>query len=265
MSSNYLPEVATAKEAAENSELLLRDAEERLKATAAELEAQAAEELEAKESDGKSKVDPTLNIRMRTLSTLSRLAVRAAEHVEKARRAAETLKRAAADSADPSEQKKLAEAAEKAAGHRDTAELCKNEIKRLAENAHKEADAATAAEKLLNLEEYFSRQNRMVYQTLEHYDKIATEAGANSDMVFFAEGLPFINGIINIGSTHPDYEDAVGWVKKVWGHMADPLLVLSALVFIYVVNRGAMDPMNKEDIATQATWERIRDRVRRLL
>lgn len=268
MSSNYPPQVAssldTAKEAAEKSELLFRNAEERLKAAGAELEAQAAAELEAQEGDGKSKIDPTFNIRMRTFRALSRLAEKAAEHVEKARRAVETLKRAA-DSADPSEQKNIAEAAEKAAGHRNTAALWKSEIKKLAEAARKEVNAATAAEKLLNLEEFFSRQKELVYERLEHYDKIATEAGANSDMVFIAEGLPIINGIINVGSTQHDYNEAITWVKKEWGHMADPLLVLSALVFIYVVDRGAIDHMAEEDIAKQATWEHIRERVRRLL
>jgi hypothetical protein len=270
MSSNYPPQVAAyvdaAREAAENAQAIFVRAEERVKEAASELEEDLRKVSESPE--GESRKDPTLDIKMRTSGSLSLLAEKAAEHAAKARRAAESARKiaeSAKNSSDSPGFTALAEATDKAAAHRDTAELWRKEVNTLAENARKEADAANAAEYYLNLEDFFTRQKPLIYERLEHYDRIATDAGANSDMVFIAEGLPIINGIINVGSTQDALNEAIKWVKSKWGDMADPLLVLSALVFIYVVDRGALDHIHDEEVAKHAAWERIRERVRRLL
>ena len=267
MANDHLAQVTshvnTAREAA-------AEAEAALDAAQAEKEKAAAKVEEATKSadDAETKEDPTLNIKWEAASILSGLAKRAISEAAKAAKAtaaANDIVKLAKGFISPSEYEKLEKLLQDARAHKILADENSKKVKEIAEAASKEAQAALIAEKYLNLEKFFNDQRSLIYERLESFHEIAERAGVNSDIVFIAEGLPIINGIINVGSKPSNYQEAVRWVRSrpTWGEEADPLLVLSALVFIYVVDRGYAEHMH--DAQKMATWERIHDRVGRLL
>lgn len=128
-----------------------------------------------------------------------------------------------------------------------------------AENARKEAISIYAVEEELKVKKFFEVHREAIYKKLEECDEIAAHAPTNTDMIFIAESLPIINSIIHVGSDRKTLGEASSWVRDTWGDEADPLIVLSALLFIYVANKGAEE--NLED----PVWRRIHRRVQKLL
>jgi len=139
-----------------------------------------------------------------------------------------------------------------------------------ADEARKEAISNYAVEEELKVEEFFDVHKEQIYKKLEECDEIAENAPTNGDMIFIAESLPIINSIIHVGTDRKKLTGASNWVRKTWGEDADPLIVLSALLFIYVANKGALrfttgqsdEPVegDREEI-----WNRIHRRVQKLL
>jgi hypothetical protein len=128
-----------------------------------------------------------------------------------------------------------------------------------AETARKEAIAQFAVEEELQVQEFFQAHREQIFRKLEECDQIAENAPINGDMIFIAESLPLINSIIHVGSDRATLARASNWVRETWGDEADPLIVLSALLFIYVANKGAEEKGNDE------TWKRIHERVEKLM
>jgi hypothetical protein len=84
------------------------------------------------------------------------------------------------------------------------------------------------------------------------------------DMIFIAENLPMIYGVIHVGSKLEDFEKANKWAKKLLPG-ADALSVLSSLTFIYIVDKGWKEFKDNKDEERRKLWEGIRSRVEPLL
>ncbi|HJU56226.1 MAG TPA: hypothetical protein VJ715_16710 [Pyrinomonadaceae bacterium] len=138
-----------------------------------------------------------------------------------------------------------------------------DETKKEARNSY---DSAMVMERLLDVREFFLAHKDRIYSKLEDCDQIAKRAITNTDMLFFAESLPIINGIIHVGSTREDLNKATEWVRENWeGSAAQPRIVLSALLFHYVTKEGVKEFTDSTDQSKRITWSRIDERVGRLL
>jgi hypothetical protein len=129
--------------------------------------------------------------------------------------------------------------------------------------ALRQKDAAVVAETLLNIGDFFGTYKEQIYSKLADCDAIAARS-PNSEIIFIAESLPVINGIIQIGSTRRTLNKALNWIRASWPEEVDPLIVLSGLVFIYIVDRGEQDHLNGTEEA-QRVWKNIRKRVQKLI
>ncbi len=131
------------------------------------------------------------------------------------------------------------------------------------------SDPSRAVENYLNLGDFFRRHRDHILDKLEECDSVAQQAEKNQDMIFFAESLPIINGLIHVGTTREELNKAIEWVKQNWGDKVDPLIVLSALTFIYVAETGAALAENPSTeagakVRDREVWNRINARVKKL-
>lgn len=126
------------------------------------------------------------------------------------------------------------------------------------------------------IDEFLSVPNNKtrIYERLEDCDKAAEIAGqaqtkskgknlvkTSSDMIFIAESLPIIHGIIHVAISRQSLSQAIKWIREYWGETANSLIVLSALVFTYVADKGVADTTSDEKRAE--TWRRIAKRVQK--
>ena len=112
-------------------------------------------------------------------------------------------------------------------------------------------------------------------------DQNAEDIECQSDMIFIAESLPIISAVIQVGSKLDNYRKAKEWVR---GKLpdADPVSVLAALTFLYIVEMGREEYENSTEIRVykftkpgkepetvvlrdkkQDIWKRISKRVRK--
>jgi hypothetical protein len=134
------------------------------------------------------------------------------------------------------------------------------------EKATKNYESALVSEVLLKVDGFFEDHKEQIYNRLEECDRIASKSKINPNTLFIAESLPIINGIIHVGSARVELNTATDWVRKYWeASEAHPRIVLSALLFHYVTERGVTAYKNHPDQTKRETWERIRERVSKLL
>lgn len=140
-----------------------------------------------------------------------------------------------------------------------------------------EADSKQVVEEFLHLGDFFAKHKELIFEKLEKADSTAEDegsrkAGVNGDILFFAESLPVINGLLQIGAKRADQKAAEDWVRKTRGDGVDPLIVLSAMTLIYVAEAGSREAHGKtpaaERDATSGTrdpqvWDRILRRVKK--
>ncbi len=127
-------------------------------------------------------------------------------------------------------------------------------------------DAKTLVEDDLDLEAFFNRHQDHILDKLEECEETAEKAKSNRDMIFFAESLPIIDGLIQVGTTRDEYKKALARIRADWGEEIEPANVISALTFLYVARRGqeiaeyggAKKPRDK------TLWNRITARVKKL-
>ena len=118
----------------------------------------------------------------------------------------------------------------------------------------------------------------------EHWDEIekrvldvetrVADMGKGGNVIFVAECLPFVAGIVHVASTLDNFRTAKDWVKAVLPE-PDAVSVLAALTFLYLVEKGKEegkklaegDPekLEKADPEKLKKWESIRQRVDSLL
>ncbi len=95
---------------------------------------------------------------------------------------------------------------------------------------------------------FIERHQKTIFDKLEHF---YTEEEKDHEFAFIAASLPLISGIIHVGSTVDNYKNATEWIKKEQKMPnADPASVLSALTFIYLVNKG-VDEWKTSDSKTR--------------
>jgi hypothetical protein len=155
-------------------------------------------------------------------------------------------------------------------------------------------EAKKIFEEYLKLSTFFKRHQDLILDKLEESDEVAEEAPSRKIMIFFAESLPIIDGLIQIGTTRKEYDEAL---KKVGEEIAgwraqdktsaalpsegqavaaapplDPRNYISALTFEYVVARGLHlaeeraqaqgDAAAHQEAAKRLeVWQRIKHRV----
>jgi hypothetical protein len=128
-----------------------------------------------------------------------------------------------------------------------------------ADDFRKEAISTFAVEEKLQVKEFFETHKKQIFERLKESDSIAQAAPTNSKMTFIAESLPIIHSIIQVGTSRSTLHQASQWVRDTWGPDTDPLITLSALLFIYVADQGAAENEGDE------VWKRINDRVQKLM
>lgn len=138
------------------------------------------------------------------------------------------------------------------------------------------ARATVEVIKLLEVEEFLSRNMKAILDKIEDCDQIASSADFNGDMMFIALSLPIANGVIHIASNRRALSHATGWLIKNWEpddeenpdkdrpdkEDPDKISILSALMLIYIVMQGWEEYKSVKD--KRKMWERIRIRVQKL-
>ena len=124
--------------------------------------------------------------------------------------------------------------------------------------------ARFAVEEELRLTDFIRTCRRQICQAIEDFERGVSGAdcdndAAESNTVFVAECLPLAARIVNAGATREDFQRAVEWVNESKPD-ADPVSVLSALTFIYLVQEGLEDSQRDCQI-----WKRIKRRVNNFL
>jgi hypothetical protein len=126
--------------------------------------------------------------------------------------------------------------------------------------------AKEAVEERLKAQEFIEQHRPEIYARLEECDRRVVTAkdlaGGEADVIFIAECLPMVAAILHVGSTLRNYREGVKWISDSLPD-ADPVTVLSALTFLYIVEHGQVDA--RPDEAKMEVWRRISNRVSRLL
>ncbi len=120
-------------------------------------------------------------------------------------------------------------------------------------------NAKRVVEELLQVSSLIEQYKDQIYRKLEDLDKNVTNQ-SGGDIAFMAGGLSLISGIVHVGSTLKDYDRATDWVKQQLAK-SDPGPVLSALTFIYIVDKGFNEFKASSDEDKRDVWERIHKRV----
>jgi hypothetical protein len=124
-------------------------------------------------------------------------------------------------------------------------------------------ESAQEAVKLLGLEDFINDNKVPIYKQLEDCDervKVGPD-GLDPDAAFIAQSLHMISGVIHVGSTRANFDEAASWVKRPDIH-AEPTSLLSTLVLFYVVYQGWQDANASSDETKKARWNSIYQRAK---
>jgi hypothetical protein len=113
------------------------------------------------------------------------------------------------------------------------------------------------------IEDHWEQIEKRLMDAEERVREAGTKGmSREANVVFVAECLPFVAGIVHVGSSLEDFRNAKKWVMDNLEH-ADPVSVLSALTFVYIVENGeASSTGNQEKLER---WQSIHRRVDSLL
>ena len=92
----------------------------------------------------------------------------------------------------------------------------------------------------------------------EHHRQVGDES--ESPLLFIAEALPLVSGIINVGCTVENFREAVRWLKSYLPD-ADPFAILATLTLIYILEKGRDEFADGEDEDRRVTWNRMAEAV----
>lgn len=116
----------------------------------------------------------------------------------------------------------------------------------------------------LGLKEFIGDHFAQIRERLEYFDSVVmARAGSETDTLFLAESLPFVNSVIQVGSPNGKYIKAIEWMRSEMPEAA-PVSILTGLVFLYIVEKGAEWAKKDGGKGEKKTWERIEGRARRL-
>jgi hypothetical protein len=125
--------------------------------------------------------------------------------------------------------------------------------------------ACIAVEKHLKAQEFIETHHNEIFKRLSDAEARARarEAGPEANVVFVAECLPFVAGIVHVGSQLDDFREARDWALEKLPY-ADAVSVLSALTFLYIVEKG-LKSATKENSAELPVWRSMSRRLDSLL
>jgi hypothetical protein len=130
--------------------------------------------------------------------------------------------------------------------------------------------SANEAVKRLGLKDFIQDNKAAIYGQLEDCDTRVSErpSGLDPNAAFVAQSLPLIGGVIHVGSSRTNFDDAATWVQQQSPH-AEPNSLLSTLVLLYIVDQGWQDAHapNQDahapnDEKKKAQWESIYQRAK---
>jgi hypothetical protein len=131
--------------------------------------------------------------------------------------------------------------------------------------------ARQVVEEELKIKDFIEKHESDIYARLEECDVREMDAKARGDLednevdvIFMSESLPFISGIIHVGSSLKNFNNGIDWVRKNLPD-ADAVAVLSALTFLYIVQRGSENARKGADENKLEILGRICRRVNKLL
>jgi hypothetical protein len=117
-------------------------------------------------------------------------------------------------------------------------------------------------EETLNLKEFITTHEADIFAKLESCDAHTKKLESDGTIMFITEILPLITAIIHVGSTSENFKDAKNWVRNSLPE-ADPVSVLTAITFLYIVNRGRAKYSNSKE--KSEVWKRICQRANTLM
>jgi hypothetical protein len=123
--------------------------------------------------------------------------------------------------------------------------------------------ASKEAVKRLQIDDFIKAQKKEIFERLEKGYRGAANR-QDADLLFIAESLPLISAIVNVGSSLANFKEAADWVRETLPD-AEPVSALSALTFIYVVDKGYQAAQASGDVEKENIWTRMQDRVDALL
>lgn len=119
------------------------------------------------------------------------------------------------------------------------------------------------AVELLKIDGFIKAQSKEIFGRLESGYR-STRTRAEADLLFIAESLPLISAIVNVGSSLENFRKAVDWAQ-IELHHAEPVSALSALTFIYVVDKGYKAAQESGDADSKNMWTKMKELVETLL
>jgi hypothetical protein len=131
--------------------------------------------------------------------------------------------------------------------------------------------AKYVVEDLLKADSFINKYQKEIYKSLERQENRALDLSARSeeanisiDGIFIAISLPIISSIIHSGCDSHDFENAKQRISEIMPG-ANAESGLSALTFIYIVERAWQQFQSSSKEHERMIWECIRSRVRRWL
>ena len=119
--------------------------------------------------------------------------------------------------------------------------------------------AVEAVEDHLKIDRFLESQKAEVFGRLEdRYNEVKDEVEA--PLLFIAESIPLVSGIIQVESGVANFRAAVRWAKACVPN-ADPGALLTTLTLIYILQRGAAYYEEKGNDEKRETWERMAETV----
>ncbi len=117
-----------------------------------------------------------------------------------------------------------------------------------------------------NKKTFIQQHQEEIFNKLELLYTTYTTKEKNHEFAFIAASLPLISGIIHVGSTIQDYEEATEWIQQPENMPnADPSSALSALTFIYLVGQGIQYTKDHANQEKQKIWNNMKELVDRIL
>ena len=116
----------------------------------------------------------------------------------------------------------------------------------------------------LKVDHFIESHQEEIYKQLEENARRTREEGCEGKLMFMAESLPLISGIVHVGSSLENLTNATEWVRRLLPK-ADPVSILSALTFIYIVEKGAQEFAASQDAEKRNLLVRIGREVEGLL
>lgn len=115
----------------------------------------------------------------------------------------------------------------------------------------------------LKIDTFILENKRRIYERLEEYYRDVS-GQQDGELLFIAESLPFINGIVQVGSNLENYNNALKWVREQFRENVPAVSILSALTLIYIIEEGANDPIVSGTAEKKIFWEQIKKSINRI-